>query len=207
MIGMRDNAGNGGLGNAGKKNLGDYNSGHMNVGDCNSGDSNRGDSNSGSCNFGDLNVGYQNVGDGNAGFSNVGDWNTGGGNQGDRNAGDYNVGDGNCGCFNTEPQKLYMFNKLSNWTQEDWDRSEAKRVMRGLMFKVGVRVEAEKQADGEIYRNLHAPLTGEEKTKVVNDWWKSLEVWEREAVKALPNFDAGIFKACTGIDVRKEEEG
>lgn len=198
MIGVRDN---GGLGNAGKKNLGDYNSGHMNVGDYNSGDSNRGDSNSGCYNFGDMNAGVQNVGDGNTGISNVGNWNTGSGNQGNRNAGDYNIGNGNCGCFNTEPQKLYMFNKLSNWTQEDWDRSEAKRILQVLMFKMGVRIEAEKQADGEIYTHLHAPLTGEEKTKAVNDWWKGLKKRQREVVKALPNFDAKIFKDCTGIDV------
>lgn len=206
MIGARDNGGNCGIRNAGEKNLGDFNSGHMNVGDCNSGDSNRGDSNSGNCNFGDMNVGFRNVGDGNTGASNVGDWNTGYGNQGNRNAGDYNIGDGNCGCFNTEPQKLYMFNKLSNWMQEDWDRSEAKRILHTLLVKVGVHVEAGKQADGEIHTRLHAPLTGEEKTKAVNDWWKALKKRQREVVKALPNFDAGIFKACTGIDVRIEEE-
>ena len=206
MIGARDNGGNCGIRNAGEKNLGDFNSGHMNVGSCNSGDSNRGDSNSGSCNFGDMNVGFRNVGDGNTGVSNVGDWNTGCGNHGDRNAGDYNLGDGHCGCFNTQPQKLYMFNKLSDWTQEDWDGSEAKRIIHKLMVEVGVRVEARMQEGGTVYRNLNAPLTGEEKAKAVNDWWQSLSGRQREVIKALPNFDAGIFKACTGIDARENED-
>ena len=206
MIGARDNGGNCGIRNSGEKNLGDFNSGHMNVGDCNSGDSNRGDSNSGSCNFGDMNVGFRNVGDGNTGVSNVGDWNTGCGNRGDRNAGDYNLGDGNCGCFNTEPQKLYMFNKLSDWTQKDWDGSEAKSIMQKLAVEVGIRVEEARQADITVYRSLRAPLTGEEKTKAVNDWWKALDERQREVIKALPNFDAGIFKACTGIDAREEDE-
>lgn len=201
MIGARDNGGNCGIRNAGEKNLGDFNSGHMNVGDCNSGDSNRGDSNSGSCNFGDMNVGFRNVGDGNTGVSNVGDWNTGCGNHGNRNAGDYNLGDGNCGCFNTEPQKLYMFNKLSDWTQEDWNQSEAKRIMQKLAVKVGVRVATEIQADGKVYTSPNAPLTGEARIKAVNDWWKALDKRKREVIKALPNFDAKIFKDCTGIDV------
>lgn len=149
MSGARDNGGNCGIRNAGEKNLGDFNSGHMNVGDCNSGDSNRGDNNSGSCNFGDMNVGFR------------------------------NVGDGNCGCFNTEPQKLYMFNKLSDWTQEDWDGSEAKSIMQKLAVEVGIRVEEARQADITVYRSLRAPLTGEEKTKAVNDWWKALEERQR----------------------------
>ena len=207
MIGARDNGENCGIRNAGEKNLGDFNSGHMNVGSCNSGDSNRGDSNSGSCNFGDANAGFRNVGDGNSGNSNVGDWNTGCGNRGNRNAGDYNLGDGNCGCFNTEPQEIYMFNQLSDWTQEDWDQSEAKRIMQKLAVEVGVRVEPERQPDGTVYRSPNAPLTGEARIKAVNDWWKALDERKRNVIRDLPNFDADIFRSCTGIDAREKEEG
>ena len=34
-------------------------------------------------------------------------------------------------------------------------------------------------------------------------WWDGLDEDNRDIIKAIPNFDAEIFKKCTGIDVNK----
>ena len=37
-------------------------------------------------------------------------------------------------------------------------------------------------------------------------WWDGLSEKEKGIVMSLPNFDAEIFKECTGINVRGEED-
>ena len=37
--------------------------------------------------------------------------------------------------------------------------------------------------------------------KAANEWWKKLDIEDKEEIKALPNFDRKIFKEITGIDV------
>ncbi len=32
-------------------------------------------------------------------------------------------------------------------------------------------------------------------------WWDSLPDKDKDVIKAIPNFDAGIFEECTGIKV------
>lgn len=32
-------------------------------------------------------------------------------------------------------------------------------------------------------------------------WWDGLRIKDKNAIKSLPNFDAGIFEECTGIKV------
>ena len=33
-------------------------------------------------------------------------------------------------------------------------------------------------------------------------WWDKLDDEKKEIVKAIPNFDADVFRECTGIEVR-----
>ena len=35
-------------------------------------------------------------------------------------------------------------------------------------------------------------------------WWNSLSGHQKDVIKSLPNFDDGIFKECTGIDINEE---
>ncbi len=173
-----------GYSNTGNKNTGNKNTGYGNSGYRNSGDFNLGGFNSGRHNSGDWNSGYWNSGDGNtgnfnsgdynSGRHNSGDWNSGDYNSGDFNSGDYNSGDYNSGCFNTlEKPTICMFNKPSDWTMEDWVRSDARSIIIGIFLD-----EENKQ-----------------------ERWKNLSTEDRKTVMSLPNFSAAIFEECTGIRV------
>lgn len=51
--------------------------------------------------------------------------NTGKGCSGLCNSGDWNKTNFSNGCFNTESPKIYLFNKPSDWTYQDWLNSDA----------------------------------------------------------------------------------
>ena len=128
--------------NSGNRNSGDWNSGNRNSGDCNSGNRNSGDWNSGDCNSGDWNSGNRNSGDCNSGDCNSGDcnsgdwnsgdWNSGNRNSGNRNSGDWNTTSFSNGCFNTVSPKIYMFNKPTDWTFEQWVNCRARRLLNEI---------------------------------------------------------------------------
>ena len=159
----------GGYCNTGKLNSGNYNSGNWNSGDCNSGNWN-----SGNRNYGNWNSGNWNYGNCNSGNHNTGNCNTGDYNYGFYNSGDHNSGNWNSGCFNTlEKPTITMFNKPSDWTMEDWIRSDARAIMLELF-----REKEKKQ-----------------------DLWEKLDREYKATVMSLPNFDADIFEECTGIRV------
>ena len=141
---------------------------------------NTGDYNSGSYNTGDWNTGGWNTGDYNSGSCNTGDWNTG-----DRNTGDWNKSSFNTGCFMTEEQKIMLFNKPSYWTYRDWLESDASWLLRE-MPKNTVNLKKIDQTELSEYRQ---------------SWWNNLSDEKKEKIKSLPNFDADVFKECTGITV------
>lgn len=203
--------------NTGSTNFGGINTGLSNVGDANTGDSNRGRRNTGSDNIGDWNVGSRNIGDGNVGnhnmgnfnvgMYNVGYYNTGDCNLGDYNTGDYNLGSRFNGCFNTEKSKIYMFNKPTDWSIDDWYNSSAYKTLM-KMPRTNIRYIGKSQMTmAEIKDNPEVEVTGGflrteiANTKDVNKWWALLETKQKEAIMDLPNFDKDIFKKITGIDV------
>lgn len=202
--------------NSGNYNTGKWNSGSHNTGRCNAGNSNTGTGNSGSCNSGYYNSGYYNDGD-----CNSGDYNTGKCNSGSYNSGFYNSGNcnsGNCnsgdynktsfsnGCFNTEKQKIFMFNKPSDWTIEDWHCSEAKRLLDNVQRRAFQQIwsedmtEEEKEQHPE-YKITNGYLRKLDQSECGQVWWNSLSDYGKNVIKSLPNFDAEIFKEITGIDV------
>ena len=198
--------------NSGDHNSGDYNSGGYNSGDYNSGDCNSGDYNSGNCNSGDYNSGNCNSGDCNSGNCNSGDYNSGDYNSGDHNSGDFNQTNFSNGCFNTTEPKIYLFNKVSEWTYQEWLRSEAYSILEQIpMEYVPVYIPLEEMTDDEKKKYPDAEVTGGylkacDNTEEVNAWWRSLPQKARETVKSLPNFDKDIFKEITGIDIERQEE-
>ena len=128
---------NSGNRNSGNRNSGNRNSGNRNSGNRNSGNWNSGNRNSGNRNSGDWNSGDWNSGDWNSGNRNSGNWNSGNRNSGDWNSGNRNSGDWNkCGfsngCFNTTSPKIYLFNKPSEWTYEDWLNNEARYLLNQI---------------------------------------------------------------------------
>ena len=193
-------------------NTGDYNTGNRNTGYYNTGDYNTGNLNTGNRNTGYYNTGNRNTGDYNTGDYNTGDYNTGNRNTGDYNTGDYNTGDYNTGnrntgvfCTNKNP-KINMFDAPSEWTTQDWLRSDAREILLGLPYTHTTFVwssdmsEEEKENHPE-YKTIGGYLkaimatTGDKQA-----WWDNLTVAEKNIIKALPNFDEVKFCKCIGIE-------
>ena len=177
--------------NLGKACTGLCNSGNRNSGDCNSGNRNSGDWNSGDCNSGDWNSGNRNSGDCNSGNRNSGDWNK------------------TCfsnGCFNTESPKIFLFNKPSDWTYQDWLNSDARYILMDCPSNVLAWVWDDDMTDEEKEQHPEYSVTGGflkyiEKETGRQMWWDGLSDRQKDIVMQLPNFDKDIFKEITGITV------
>ena len=205
---------NSGNWNSGDRNSGNCNSGNRNSGNCNSGNRNSGDWNSGNRNSGDWNSGNRNSGDWNSGNWNSGDWNSGDRNSGNWNSGNWNSGDWNAtsfsnGCFNTVSPKIYMFNKPTDWTFEQWSNCRARRLLNEIDDCPLEYVYLSDMTDEEKTTHPEAETTGgylKERTTADNarKWWAGLSADDRNVIISLPNFDAAIFKEITGIDVNKD---
>ena len=190
-----------GLCNSGNRNSGDWNSGDWNSGDRNSGDRNSGDWNSGNRNSGDWNSGDWNSGDWNSGNRNSGDWNSG-----NRNSGDWNKTCFSNGCFNTESPKIFLFNKPSDWTYQDWLNSDARYILMDCPSNVLAWVWDDDMTDEEKEQHPEYSVTGGflkhiEKETGRQMWWDGLSDRQKDIVMQLPNFDKDIFKEITGITV------
>jgi hypothetical protein len=189
--------------NSGNRNSGDYNSGYCNSGNYNSGNRNIGNHNSGYYNSGYRNSGDYNSGDYNSGHCNSGDYNSGNHNSGYRNSGDYNSGDYNIGYFcSTKPETVRVFNV--DTPREVWEATKKPSFLYDVDLTYWVHeaemTKAEKAKDPMFYVR-----GGQLRTRKYKEAWK--KAWDdapaddRALLLKLPNFDAGIFKDITGIDV------
>lgn len=189
----------------GFRNSGDYNSGHYNSGHHNSGNCNSGHYNSGHYNSGNRNSGYRNSGN-----YNSGDWNSGYRNSGNHNSGDWNKTCFSNGCFNTELPRIFLFNKPSDWTYQDWLNSEASYILMNCPTDITEWVRDDDMTDEEKEQYPEYSVTGGflkniEREKKRQSWWDSLTKESKDSVMSLPNFDKDIFKEITGIDVEADE--
>ena len=189
--------------NVGEGNTGIGNSGYFNSGYYNCGSRNSGHYNSGCWNSGNYNSGYYNSGSANSGYYNCGNY----------NSGDWNIGNYNNGCFNTVASKIYLFNKPSDWTFNDWLSSKARRIM-DCVPKNLAWVEFDQMTDEEKKVYLTAETTNgylrkipdDELAAIRNEWWAGLSPDNKDEILKLPNFDAKIFKKVTMIDVTNAAE-
>ena len=197
---------NSGNWNSGSRNSGDCNSGSRNSGDWNSGDWNSGSRNSGSRNSGDWNSGNWNSGNCNSGNRNSGDWNSGNRNSGDCNSGDWNKTCFSNGCFNTKSPKIFLFNKLSDWTYQDWLNSDARHILMDCPSNVLAWVWNDDMIDEEKKQHPEYKVVGGY-LKILDEsecgqlWWNSLPERYKNIIKAIPNFDKEIFEDVTGIKI------
>ena len=192
--------------NSGKRNSGNYNSGHRNSGDYNSGNYNSGNCNSGNWNSGYRNSGDWNSGDWNSGYHNSGNHNSGNCNSGSCNSGSWNKTCFSNGCFNTESPKIFLFNKPSDWTYQDWLISDARYILADCPSNILVRVRDNDMTDEEKEQHPEYIVTGGflkhiEEGKERQMWWDGLSNEHKNTVMSLPNFDKDIFKEITGITV------
>ena len=127
-------------------------------------------------------------------------------NTGDCNTGDWNKSSFNNGCFMTVEPKIMLFNKPSDWTYRDWCDSDARWLLNQIPKNVVEWVwasdmsEDEKKAHPE-YKTTEGYLKILDESESAQLWWNGLSNEKREIIKALPNFDADIFRECTGIKV------
>ena len=149
-----------------------------------------------------------NTGKGNSGNRNSGNWNSGNRNSGNRNSGDWNFTSFSGGCFNTEQPKIHMFNKLSDWTLQNWLDSRARYLLNQIDNCPLEYVWFDTMSDEEKAEHPEAKTTGgylKERTTADNarKWWAGLDAADRNEVLSLPNFNAEIFKKITGIDINQ----
>jgi len=199
-----------GLGNIGDSNNGNWNLGNGNVGSMNTGEYNTGDANSGNrnsadCNFGDQNTGEGNIGNFNTSSNNIGNCNSGFANIGNSNSGDCNCIDFSNGIFNSQPTKIFMFNRPSRWTLEDWRKSNQFKLMQ-KHFKITEFFESYLLSDKEKSENPNYDIIGGvvKKYSYKDAWkkfWQKLKHEERKEFMNLPNFDKQIFQKITGISI------
>lgn len=185
------------------------NTGKACTGRCNSGNRNSGNWNSGDCNSGDWNSGDRNSGNRNSGNRNSGDWNSGNRNSGNCNSGDWNATSFSNGCFNTVSPKIYMFNKPTDWTFEQWFNCRARRLLNEIDDCPLEYVYLSDMTDEEKAAHPEAETTGgylRKRTTADNarKWWAGLSADDQNVILSLPNFDAAIFKEITGVDVSKD---
>ena len=55
--------------------------------------------------------------------------------------------------------------------------------------------------DNQTYETTGGYLKILDESNSAQLWWDGLTDKERQIIKDIPNFDAKIFKECTGIDV------
>ena len=173
---------------------------------CNTGNRNTGNRNTGDWNTGDCNTGNRNTGDWNTGNRNTGDWNTG-----DCNTGDWNLSSFNTGCFMTEEQKIMLFDKPTDWTYRDWINSDARYALAHIPKNVVEWVFSYDMTDEEkekypTYETTGGYLKVLDESESAQIWWDGLTDGSKDIIKSLPNFDAEIFRKCTGIKVESEDK-
>ncbi len=172
---------------------------------CNTGDWNTGDWNTGDCNTGNRNTGNRNTGDWNTGNRNTGNRNTG-----NRNTGDWNLSSFNTGCFMTEEQKIMLFDKPTDWTYRDWINSDARYALTNIPKNVVEWVSSYDMTDEEkekypTYETTGGYLKVLDESESAQIWWDGLTEGAKNTIKSLPNFDAEIFRKCTGIKVESRK--
>ena len=170
----------------------------------------------GLCNTGDWNTGGWNTGDWNTGNRNTGNRNTWNRNTGTRNTGDWNTGDWNLssfntGCFMTEEQKIMLFDKPTDWTYRDWINSDARYALAHIPKNVVEWVSSYDMTDEEkekypTYETTGGYLKVLDESESAQIWWDGLTDGSKDIIKSLPNFDAEIFRKCTGIKVESEDK-
>ena len=202
---------NTGKGCTGLCNTGDWNTGDCNTGNRNTGDWNTGDRNTGDWNTGNRNTGNRNTGDCNTGNRNTGNRNTGNRNTGNRNTGDWNLSSFNTGCFMTEEQKIMLFDKPTDWTYRDWINSDARYALTNIPKNVVEWVSSYDMTDEEkekypTYETTGGYLKVLDESESAQIWWDGLTDGSKDIIKSLPNFDAEIFRKCTGIKVESEDK-
>ena len=98
-----------------------------------------------------------------------------------------------------------MFDKESDWTIDDWIRSDARYIMSTCPYTYSDFVSESNMTDEEKEKHPeHKTIGGYIKTFVATEedkekWWNELSDEDKEVIKSLPNFDFDKFRQCVGF--------
>ena len=125
------------------------------------------------------------------------------GNAGIFNSGNWNSGDWNSGFFCTNSPKLRLFNKETDFTMEEFMKTEWYAVLTSGKFNLTKwrTYTDEEKAQDERKRLIGGELITIPYKEACANWWASLSEKDKAIIKTIPNFDANIFAEITGIDV------
>ena len=125
------------------------------------------------------------------------------GNTGVFNSGNCNSGDWNSGFFCTNSPKLRLFNKETDFTMEEFMKTEWYAVLTSGKFNLTKwrAYTDEEKAQDERKRLIGGELITIPYKEACTNWWASLSEKDKAIIKTIPNFDANIFAEITGIDV------
>jgi hypothetical protein len=89
-------------------------------------------------------------------------------------------------------------------------RCDARYVLNNMPTDYLTWVYTEDMTDEEKEKHPEHETTGGflksvEKSKERQTWWNNLDEDRKRDVKAIPNFNADIFKSITGIDVSEDK--
>lgn len=149
-----------------------------------------------------------NQGKANTGFYNTGDWNTGNRNTENCNTGSYNACNHSAGMFNTKEQPLYLFNKPTDFTRDEFRNifpNEYDLLFHSLFPLTEWIIESNMSAEEKEANPSYKTTGGYLKKRTYHEAWRIMwDSWTKEqqdSIKKLPNFDKDIFKEITGIEV------
>ena len=109
----------------------------------------------------------------------------------------------------TEEHTIMMFNKPTSWTYQTWCGSDARYYLDQIPRYVVEWIYENDMTDEEKENHPEYKTTGGylkvlDETECAQMWWDNANEEVKQCILDLPNFDAGIFKECTGIDVNKK---
>lgn len=111
----------------------------------------------------------------------------------------------------TEEQKIMLFDKPTDWTYRDWINSDARYALTHIPKNVVEWVSSYDMTDDEkekypTYETTGGYLKVLDESESAQIWWDGLTEGSKNIIKSLPNFDAEIFRKCTGIKVESEDK-
>ena len=130
---------------------------------------------------------------------------TGLGNSGNRNSGNWNSTNFSTGFFNSEQQPIYMFNQPTNMQRNDICDLAGIQILNwnyeDSWWIYSENMSAEEKAAHPEHETIGGYLKTVDFKTACKMMWDNLDDENKEAVKAIPNFDADVFEEITGIDV------
>lgn len=97
-------------------------------------------------------------------------------------------------------------NKPSDWTYNDWLRSEARCILSNIPKNIVKWIYSKDMTDEEKAEHPTHETTGGylkvlDESECAQVWWNDLTDYDKNIIKSIPNFDADIFEQCTGIRI------